>query len=192
MEAVNLSLIKDKKSRMRVYPLKPFFDYKEPVQIIAETYDEVYKPTINSVVTANIISANRKLTQKIEFRVSGNKFIADLPPLPINDYTIDAEAEINKSIYAKDNNRMIVDTSNTEFIKTKSDYALLSETALNTGGNIMLIAEADKNLLKQKENPTPSVSNARKNNLWENKYILFLIIALFTIEWVVKKRNNIP
>jgi hypothetical protein len=192
IESVNLSLIKDKKSRLKVYPVKTFFDYKEPVEIIAEVYDDLYKPTTNAVVTGKITSADRKFSQKIEFQISGSKFSAKLPPFPVNDYTIEAEAEINKSIYAKDNNRMIIDTSNAEYLKTKSDYVLLNEAALNTGGNIMLIANADRNLLKLKENPSPSVSSAYKNNLWENKYILFLIIALFTVEWIIKKRNNIP
>lgn len=192
IESINLSLIKDKKTRLRIYPVKSFFDYKEPVEIVAEAFDELYKPTTNAVVTGNITSADRKFSQKIEFQISGSRFTAKLPPLPVNDYTIDAEAEINKSIYAKDNNRMIVDTSNSEYIKTKSDFALLNETALNTEGYIMLIADADRSLLKIKENPSPVISNAHRSNLWENKYFLFLIIALFTAEWVIKKRNNIP
>ncbi|RPI15848.1 MAG: hypothetical protein EHM58_13175 [Ignavibacteriae bacterium] len=192
IETVNLSLIKDKKTKLRVYPVKSIFDYKESASFTAEVYDDEYKLTRNAVVTANVYSKDKKFSQKITFNAEENIFKASIPGLNVNDYIIEAEAEINKISFAKDDNRFLVDTLNTEYKNTRSDFSAMKELAHNTGGNFMTAAEYSPGLLKKIENPEPAMSHFHRNNLWENKFVLFLIIGLLTIEWVVKKRNNLP
>jgi hypothetical protein len=192
VETVNLSLLKDKKTKLRVYPVKNIFDYKEGVSFNAEVYDDEYRLTRNAVVTANVYSKDKKFSQKITFTADENIFKSSISGLNSNDYTIDAEAEIDNSIYAKDNNRFLVDTLNTEYRNTRSDFSTMTELARNTGGNFLTAAEYSPDLLKRIENPEPAALHSRRNNLWENKFVLFLIIGLLTIEWVVKKRNNLP
>jgi hypothetical protein len=158
----------------------------------AEVYDEDYKLTTNAVVTANILSRDKKVSQKVTLNKDENIFSAALNELKVNDYEVFADAEINRSIYVKDNNRFIVDTLNTEFRNTRSDFLSMKELAQNTGGNFIYATDFSADKIKKIENPEPVKSYSHRNNLWENRFVLLFIIGLLTIEWVVKKRNNLP
>jgi len=71
----------------------------------------------------------------------------------------------------------------------------LRELSENTGGRIINAGAFNTIESVIRENrKTQETENMRQNrfNLWENKYVLGLIIILFSIEWVLRKRNNIP
>ncbi len=198
VQTVNQSLLHDKKAKFKIYAEKNVFDYTENIRLNAEVFDDEYKPTRNAKVTAKILSNGNKVMDNIVLTPNNNKYSASIHPMPAGDYTIEAEADINNNYYAGDNSRFLVDSLNTEYLRTASDYESLRELADKTGGEFFRINEngsdivnrinelsntgLDKQLIRKKEN----------FNLWENKYVLLLIIFLFSAEWVIKKRNNIP
>jgi hypothetical protein len=193
-ETINITLQKDKKTKFRIYPSKDIFDYSQQVKIYAEVFDESYIPTRNAVVSGRILRKDGSKTGDLVFMAEENKYAAYTNPLPDGDYTIEADAELNGGFYAKDNSRFSSDSVNTEFLITRSNSALLKELSQNTGGqfvtadNITLVIDTIKNNL----NAPLSLSKAVSFNLWENKFMLAFIILLFTMEWVMRKRNNIP
>jgi hypothetical protein len=197
IETINITLQKEKKSKFKVYPSKDIFDYSEQVKIYAEVTDEAYTPTRNAIVTGSILRKDGSKVSGITFTPEENKYAAYYQALPVGDYTIEAGAELNGSFYAKDNSRFSSDTLNTEYLVTKSNNSSLIELSQNTGGeyitkenynNISSIINKTRNNLQNES----TLSKALRFNLWENKYILALILLLFTVEWVMRKRNNIP
>lgn len=197
IEIVNITLLKDKKTKIKVYPVKDVFDYTEIIKLNAEVYDNEYKLTRNAKVTAKILQNGAIISNDIQFQTDENKYTVSLASLPIGDYSIEAEAEINNNFYARDNSRFIVDSVNTEFLITKSNFGNLRELTNNTKGGFYNTSE-DFSLILDKINTLlasdTQVNTARQQrfNLWENKNFLFLVIILFSIEWVIRKRNNIP
>ncbi|HEY3250526.1 MAG TPA: hypothetical protein VGK25_05355, partial [Ignavibacteria bacterium] len=192
-KAIRISLSKSKNKRLIVTPVKEFFDYSEDVLIQAEAYDDNNNLTIDASLKGIIKDKNGIKIKDLSFTVDKNKFIANCGKLPVSDYFIEAEAEINRSVYANDMNRLTIDTLNTEYLQTTSDYEVLRELANNTGGTFTSI----NNLLETMSNTHNTNISSKTNissriNLRENIYFLFLIILLFTSEWVIKKRNNIP
>jgi hypothetical protein len=197
IKSVNLTLLKDKKAKFKIYPIKNVFDYTENVKLLAEVYDDEYKPVKNAKVTGRIISNGKTIANNIILTPSENKYEASTTDLPYGDYEIEGEAELNNNFYAKGNSRFLVDTVNTEYLITRSNFGNLRELSNNTGGNfynasseIKDIAEKINNIQKSENFTVPETK--QRFNLWENKYVLFLIIILFSVEWVLRKRNNIP
>ncbi len=197
IKSVNLTLLKDKKTKFKIYPAKNIFDYTENVKLLAEVYDDEYKPLNNAKVTGRIISNGKTINYNITFTPAENKYEASTSNLPYGDYEIEGEVELNNNFYAKGNSRFLVDTVNTEYLITKSNFSGLRELSNNTGGSFFKASSeindiAEKiNSIQKSENFTAQETKQRYN-LWENKYVLFLIITLFSIEWVMRKRNNIP
>jgi hypothetical protein len=90
-----------------------------------------------------------------------------------------------------------LDTVNTEYLITKSNYGNLRELSDNTGGSFFNTSSEMNNIAEkiiniQKSENFTAQETKHRFNLWENKYVLFIIIILFSVEWVMRKRNNIP
>ena len=199
IESVNLTLLHDKVTKFKVYPVKDIFDYSENIKIEAEVYDDEYKPVRNANVTAKILSNNGSVTAgDIKFNYAENKFYAAVSRLPFGDYIIEGDAEINNNAYASDKSRFLVDSVNTEYLVTKSNFESLKELSQNTGGKFFT-AESDESdisnaydTISEQDIKTGSPKIKKHYNLWENKYILIFIIFLFSVEWILRKRNNLP
>jgi hypothetical protein len=195
-ETIGLTLQKEKKSKFKIYPSKDIFDYREGIKIIAEVYDENYLPTRNASVKGKILTKDMRKTTDLEFKAEENKYTAYVENLPVDEYIVEADAELNGSFYAHDDDKFLVDSTNTEFLITKSNFNALRELSNNTGG--IFIDRENQGTISAKiseinnRSSQPEVTQSKKFNLWENIYLLMFMILLFTVEWVVKKRNNIP
>lgn len=197
MEMISMTLQKEKRTKLRVYPAKDIFDYTEPVRIYAEAFDENYRLTRNAKVTGKVTLKDGTSAGELKFTPADSKFIAELPPLPANDYYIECDAEFNGSYWAKDNNRFSGDTVNIEYLETRPGYDILSLLASKTGGSVLNADSANEYsavLKRIKEGLTAPEKPQKflRFDLWGNKYYLMLVILLFSIEWILRKRNNIP
>jgi len=197
IEMINMTLQKEKKTKLRVYPAKDIFDYTEPVKIYAEVYDENYLLTRNAKLTGKVTRKDGTSAGELKFTALENKFSAELPPLPANDYYIECDAEYNGTYWARDNNRFLSDTLNTEYLQTRPDRDILNVLASKTGGTVVTADSVKEysSILKRLKETLPvheAPQRYLRFDLWGNKYYLMLVILLFSIEWVLRKRNNIP
>lgn len=199
IESINLTLLHDKKTKFKVYPVKNVFDYTENINITAEVYDEEFKPVRNAKVTARILSnSGNVIANDLKFNYAENKFNVSVHHLPFGEYTIEAESEIDNAAYASDKSRFLVDSLNTEYLVTRSNFDNLKELSQNTGGKFFTtlsdesVIENTINSASKQDIKTDSPKIKKHYNLWENKYILVFIIFLFSVEWIFRKRNNLP
>ena len=197
LESVNMTLQKEKKTKFRVNAVKDFFDYKERVKITAEVFDENYLPNRNADVTGIIKDKTGNKITDLEFTADENSYTAITSgPLPVNDYYIEASSETGGIYYAGGNSRFTVDTLNTEFRETRTDVSALKELSGNTGGEFISGDYKDgiTGFIEKTVNPHLNKLNEEKSrrfNLWDNAYVLALIILIFALEWVIRKRNNL-
>jgi len=197
LELINMTLQKEKRTKLRVYPVKDIFDHTEPVKIFAEVYDENYTLTRNAKVNGRVLRPDGSNAGELNFTTEDNKFSAVLPPLAAGDYSVEADAEFNGTYWARDINRFLSDSVNTEFIETRSNVSLLNEIASKTGGSLMYVDSIGRygELLKTyRDMPGRETVGERylRFDLWGNKFYLMLVILLFSVEWILRKRNNIP
>lgn len=192
-KSIKLSLNRNKNRKFIITPGKEFFDYTEDVIILAEVFDDNNIPAINADVKGMIKDKSGSKVKDIAFKFQDGKYYTNCGLLKTGDYYIEAGAEIDRVNYANDMNRFTVDTLNKEYLQTVIDYASLSGLANNTGGktvnynNLNEVINSVKN-----ENAVVRTGIFKRFNLRENLYYLILVIFLFSIEWVMKKRNNIP
>lgn len=197
LASIQMSIEKEKKTRLKVYPEKDVFDYTEEVRLIAEAYDDKFLPTRNAKVTAKLLDKNGSKAGELELKPDGSRFLGVLPPMAAGDYTIECSAEFTDGVYATDKSRFLSDTVNSEYKVTRTDAAILRELANNTGG--VYVEKGGYNDLNTllgriKSSKTEALMPEKtiRFDLWNNKYFLILLILLFATEWALRKRNNIP
>jgi len=192
-KSIKLSLNKNKNKNFIITPEKEFFDYSEDVIIRAEVFDENNNHAPGAIVKGTLKDKNGNTIKEMDFTFNKGIYHSNFGKLQTGDFFIEGNAEINQSIYTKDNNRFSVDTLNTEFLQTTTDISALRELANNTGGVITSPGELTKTISETQNTSLNSNKNIfSRINLRENSFYLAMIILLFSIEWVVRKRNNIP
>jgi len=198
MGLVNFTISKEKKSKFLVYPSKNIFDYTEDIKYYAEVYDDNYSPVRNAVVRGKITSNGSTVQNNIPFAYNDNRYEAVIPPIKSGDYLFEADAETNNIFYAKGESRFLVDSINTEFLITKSNFENLRNLSSNTNGRFFTGSDKPREIteylasLEQISSGMSESGTVTYTNLWENKYILLIIIGLFSVEWFIRKRSNLP
>jgi hypothetical protein len=198
MGLVNFTILKEKKSKFLVYPSKNIFDYTEDIKYYTEVYDDNYSPVRNAIVSGKIISNGVIILDNIPFAFIDNKYEAVIPPIKSGDYIFEADAEVNKIFYAKGESRFLIDTINTEFLITKSNFENMRNLSTNTNGRFFTGSDNSSEItdyltsLERLSSGMSETGTVTYTNLWENKYILLIIIGLFSVEWFIRKRSNLP
>lgn len=194
IKLTEITVSKEKKKRFKVYPEKRFFDYTEPVTLIAEVYNNEYKPVNTAKITGKILSDGKIIQDKIIFKSDANRYSIILSPLNVNDYEIIAEAENINEFLGEEKDRFTVDTLNTEYLYTATNMKTLREITSSANGIITNTDKDNKNIknIVSELNTNDKTYRAKITfRLWENKYYLLLIIFLFSLEWALRKRNNL-
>jgi hypothetical protein len=197
LEVINITLMKDRKLKLTIIPDKDIFDYTEEAKFTAEIYDDNYNIIRNATIKARILSGHNIVKNDQNFTVADNKYYLNIGKLEPGDYRIEAEAELNENFYAKDEERFACDTLNLEFHETRSNFENLKLLSGNTNGRFLSVNDNLDTLNDfiraiAANNEGARVSRFVHINLWENKYILLVAILLFSIEWIIRKRVNIP
>lgn len=192
---INRTLSKDKKEKLTITPAKNIFDYTENVLINAEALDENSKPINNITIKGELYKNNSKI-KDCDFTFVNNAYSSNLYRLPAGDYVLDAKAYKENNIYAESSVRFLVDTINTEYLITKSNFDALKIISQNTGGEFFAGTDSINTYIEKVNSFKKQIISGElaylKFNLWENKFILIFIILLFSAEWFFRKRNNIP
>jgi len=196
LELINMSLSKERKLKIEVIPKRKVFDYGEDAIFSAEVYDNNFNLVRNATVKAKIVSGQKVIKDGLVFSPQENKYSLNAGRLVTGDYRIIAEAEVDGAFYARDEVRFLSDTTRLEFKVTKSNFENLRLLSGNTGGRLFaegVLVDSIDNLTKSiKEKEKMEIFRYANFNLWENKYLLITAIVLFALEWVLRKRNNLP
>lgn len=196
LEIINETISKEKKEKLNIIPAKSIFDYTENISINAQALDINYHPMNNAKISANIFKNGEKIASSVEFHWTNNEYTTTIHFLPPGDYLVDAQALVDNVFYASNTSRFLVDTITTEYLDTKSDFGTLKTISQNTGGAFF---NEDSSFVSYKEMLSnigkkihqEKYTSTLKYDLWENKYVLMLIVFLLSFEWFLRKRNNL-
>lgn len=195
LQLLDMTVEKDKKKKLDIFPEYDVFDYSQSIKIKAKVFDDNRKfiPGVN--VKIKIIDEKGNPITSGECKQSDNEYYFESSPVPTGNYRIEGEALIRSELYASDENRFSADTTGGEFQKTISDFNFLKELAGNTNGTFINTNESETFKDIYKKSIDTNIHDEKQqfsiNKLWENKLYLLIIIGLLTLEWVIKKRNNI-
>lgn len=171
---------------------KKLYSPGEPVEFIAQVYDETFNPVENSELTIEVKSGNNNYQLTMNSLGSG-LYEGSLPASTPGDYKYSGTANFNNKTLGRDNGMFSIGDVEIEMVNPQMDKEFLTLLSSLTGGKFYYGKEY-KELIKMLENNN---DNKPKNRiikseffLWTNKWILFIIIFLFALEWFLRKRSG--
>lgn len=181
---------RENKAFLRVKGARSF---KENERLIfrAECYNQSYElytePDVQMVITD---SDDRKY--EFQFSRTGNSYRLDAGNLPVGNYNYRVSAT-GDNVQHEVNGSFSVTEVNIESMNVVANHRALSQLARETGGQMLMPASIDQlpELLRNSSD-IASVVYERKElaDLINLRWIFFVLLALFAIEWFVRKRNG--
>ena len=178
--------------RVRIRPVKEFFDSGEPVEFEGQVYNESYEPVDNAAVSVTIKGPNGEMDLVLAAQGAG-RYAGSLDSPGEGDYTFTAKAARDGAELGRDDGRFSVGELNIEFQDTRMNNILLRQIAARSGGRFFLVSHAAG--LADAVAAAPGFApqdRAIKNDiqLWNLVWLLAFAVLLFAFEWYLRKQSG--
>ncbi len=180
--------IKEDKRKFRVNLPKTIFNENEPVVFDAELYNDNYE-LVNEPDAALVITNRKGQEFKYTFNKSGRAYSLNPGIFPEGDYTFKASVNFSGQSLTYDG-RFSVEPIQLELYETTADHGLLRLMSEKFGGavvypdNMASIAE----MIRAKESVKPVIyTTAQTRPVIHLKWLFFLLLALLTLEWFLRR-----
>lgn len=194
--AGTISYISDKERQKKFFieTSRPVYSKYEEVVFNAELNDPVIIGGEEIKIKINGGNINEELTL---VKINNTTFTGKITVPADGDYKYTATLSIRNEQIESDEGRFLIGENNYEFKNTRSNKDILSSLSNETGGKNLTGLPKDEIVtiieeLNKKESEAPSLSGLRNFSLNINPYFLGILILLLSIEWFLRKRNNLP
>ncbi len=181
---------RENKQFLRVSGAKSFRE-NEDIIFRAETYNKSYELTTDPEVQM-VISDDEERSFEFNFSRSGNAYRLNAGHLPAGNYTYRVIANATDEQHIATGAFSVV-AVNIESVVITANHQMLYQIASSTGGE-MLYAEDVSTLAEKIRNSRDiaSVVYERKElaDLINLRWIFFVLLALFVVEWFIRKRQG--
>jgi hypothetical protein len=187
-------ITRDESQHVRVEPAKEIFAQGEPIQFLGQAYNANYRPIDDAEVRVEITSlSSRRHFETILRPLENGRYEGQIEALPEGDYSFAGTARSGETELGKAEGRFSVGEQSIEYLDTKMNKALLQQIAAASGGEFAVSGQFD-GLMKNIEN-RPSMkpgeqSTTSEFELWNLPSLLSVIVALFGVEWFIRKRSG--
>ncbi|HEY1040073.1 MAG TPA: hypothetical protein VGF30_11740 [Bacteroidia bacterium] len=183
--------VKADKSFFRV-KTKKIVNENEEVELEAEVYNNSYELITDPEVTIVITNENDKKFN-YTFSKTGLGYRLNIGILPPGEYSY--KATTNNGTKAQEQKGFFtVKEIVAEKINAVADHHLLNQLSIKSNGKLFYANQLNqlKDLLQNNENiKTITYSHKDVKDLIDMKIIFFLLLALLSLEWFVRKRNGL-
>jgi hypothetical protein len=168
---------------------KKVYNVGETIAFPVQLYDGSYHSVDNGMVHINVIYDSD--TSEVVLRNSGDgNYVSEYIPYRSGMHKLILSAWINDVPLGRIEEEIDVLPTNNEFIYTRQDVDFLKQLARQTGGRYFNESQAPE--LVNALDLTPIKKEEQKIwDIWQNIYLLLLLIALLTIEWIIRKRKGL-
>ena len=181
---------KDDKSRFKVKPVKRIFDETESVVFEASYFNEAFEPDNSKELKLELRNAaGKKYTYT--FSKTEQAYQLDAGLFDPGNYTYEAKFESNPNEVKKGN--FTIQSLQLEAYNTKADFALLRNLAADSKGHFYYLNELQKMAddLSKSNLAKPLISEKENNKeLIHFEWIFYLMLALMSLEWFIRKWNG--
>lgn len=168
---------------------KKSYSVGENIVLLTQVYDGAFQVINNASIQTDISGPSISFRLESEFSDPGtyqSSFLASVP----GKYIIRAEAWRNNLKIGEDRLELVVDPLNTEFISTKQNHLFLRKLADKTGG--IYVSEYDAGMITDILDIKSKITRQEEViELWQYVPYLILIIILFSLEWIIRKRKGL-
>ncbi|MBN1560762.1 hypothetical protein JW998_10965 [candidate division KSB1 bacterium] len=172
-------------SLVRVSMDKTHYNYGDPISMSIDVFDE----NLNPVEKADVKVTLEKPAQEFPSRPQGGGAYSVVlgTPQP-GDYTAKVTAEINGHRLGEETVLFSVGEYSAELTDIQAQPAVLQALSRVTGGQFLTTDSLSQMTSIRGESTTMPLTI--ENELWNNKYILILILLFLTLEWFIRKRTG--
>ncbi len=178
---------KEDKRKFRVYPVKNDFWDNEPVIFETEIYNDIYEKIYGQKIDLAIKNENDS-SQSYSYVISPANTRFRISGLEPGVYQYSAKANVNG-----ENNLVTgmfsVQKMQIETSTLTANHQLLKELSRRTGGQYYDLSELNKleKDIRQTEIKSMIISSENYLAIINMKWIFFVLLALFTLEWGFRK-----
>ncbi len=187
-KSVQYLVTKEDKSFFRLSG-KDLFSENESIIFEAELFNESYELINNHAVGMKVVSENGD-DYEFDFMQNGRAYRLDLGKLPTGRYTYTATANVDGKNYEK-TGEFSVQEIRVEYANTVANHQLLYNIANNNGGEMVYPNELDllyDKIMGRDDLVNVSYPLTKYSNIIDYKWIFFLLVALLSVEWFLRKR----
>jgi len=181
---------KEDDKKIRIEPVKSIFSPQEPVEFIAQIYDDNYQPIDNASVIINL-KYKEEVLPLLMNPLSNGQYQGVYDYLPQGDYSYVASVVLNSDTIGKDTGSFSVGGTNIEFMETKMNKLLLQQISIQNGGkyyNASDISRLPEDIVELPYFKPHDLQYSRQIEIWNSKWFLFLIVILLSAEWFIRKQ----
>jgi hypothetical protein len=125
--------------------------------------------------------------------IGSGQYEGSFGSLEEGDYQFTASVKVDGKTIGEDRGTFSVGGINVEFQETRMNKALLEQLAARTGGRYFTPTTAQS--LAQSVASLPNfkpreVTRTEDIELWNRSWMLALVVGLFSLEWIVRKRHG--
>ncbi|MGQ0828562.1 MAG: hypothetical protein ACT4ON_09225 [Bacteroidota bacterium] len=182
--------VKVDKSFFRVLGKNNFFE-NEPIELEAEVYNESYELINDPEVNITISNADNKKFP-FTFSKTTNAYRLNAGMLPVGEYKYEARAKVAEKIHTQ-RGEFSISPLQVELTNTVADHQLLYSLSKKHDGEMVYPNELEKlteKLNAREDIKSVSYSEKKLTDLINIKWIFFLILALLSLEWFMRKRSG--
>ena len=187
---VQFLALKISKERFRVEHA-PQFSENEPVLFTAELYNASFE-AVNTEDVGIVLKDEEGREYTYAFSPAGNSYRLDAGRLPAGTYTWQARTQLDGNRYVK-SGEIHVQALLAEQLSTVADHGLWADLAARTQGLMVRpggTATIDKAMQERTDLIARSYAHPSFSDLIGLRWIFFVILALLTAEWVLRRRNG--
>lgn len=179
--------------RFQLRTHKDIYTRGEPVKFIAEYYDESLQPINDGNIQLTFDNFTPK--SKVNFISEGDgKYSAQIENMPDGNYNFTAIAQNKNDDFETENGSFLVEKTNIEFVDPILDKNFLTKLSELSGGKYFEVDDFPI-LLKRLSGITDSqrkeINVIESYNLWSFETLLAILILIFAIEWIIRKRSGL-
>jgi hypothetical protein len=189
LKLVQYLSLNEEKKHLRIIARNNYFE-NEPVQMDAEVYNESYELVNNGEVSLTITDENRK-SFSFTFSRTEKAYTLNIGHFPLGEYEYTASTKIGNKTYTEAG-IFSISPLQIENNETTADHQLLFNIAEKTGGRMFYPRELGMlaDTIGARDVKPVSYSESRLEDLINLKWPFFILLALISLEWFLRKRNG--
>ncbi len=178
--------------KIRIAPSKESFTSQDPIEFVAQIYDENYVPVDNARV--EVRAERRGESSLIALDALGNgQYQGAFDHLPEGEYTFEGKAVLDGKELGNDRGSFSVGGLQAEYLETRMNKQLLEQMAEHTGGKYYTPAHYGtlaKDISSLPNFKSKELSTAKEYELWNSRWMLAFALLVFALEWFIRKRSG--
>ncbi|MBU1983635.1 hypothetical protein KJ815_04395, partial [bacterium] len=173
---------------VRIRPTKRLFSGSENIRFVGEIYGGGLQPRDDALVQVAVTSNSR--TENVTLHGRGNgRYEGEMTSWTEGEYRFRGWATSGDDTLGTDRGMFAVEAFNIELVDTRARFDVLQQVSQASGGTFTTLDNADSVL--ENMDFSPRVTPVQKETtLWNRGLMIWLIIALLSLEWIIRKRSG--